>query len=282
MSFRTLFSFKKFKMSQQKPKKTDETVLLLGRSLFSNDIDSLLNTIKQKIIRPKETLVVYTPNPEQIVLAQKDNKFSQVLNKGDILIPDGVGVVLASKILSLWHNKPAVKTRIAGVDLVKKLLGLAGENNWKVLLLGGKGYDKGLHHVWNSGIAKETKLSLIWESGYEDISQPSKEEESDIQSLIKKTKPDVVFVAFGAPWQELWLDEHRELLSNSGVKLGMAVGGSFDMLFGKIKRAPLFMRAMGLEWLYRLIQEPWRWRRQLQLFVFMGLVLREIIKPKTK
>ena len=87
----------------------------------------------------------------------------------------------------------------------------------------------------------------------------------------------MVFVAFGAPWQEKWVIEHEELLNKSGVELVMVVGGSFDMLLGGLKRAPMWIRAIGMEWLFRLAQEPRRFKRQLKIFKFVGLATKDLI-----
>ena len=88
-------------------------------------------------------------------------------------------------------------------------------------------------------------------------------------------KPSIILVAFGAPWQEQWVVNHREFLEKNKVKLVMVVGGAIDMLTGKVQRAPKFVQQLQLEWLFRLIQQPWRWKRQLRLIQFIGHVLKE-------
>ncbi|MCC6710981.1 MAG: WecB/TagA/CpsF family glycosyltransferase [Candidatus Pacebacteria bacterium] len=227
-------------------------------------------------------LKVFTPNPEQFVLSRESKEFSRILSQGDILIPDGIGVVAFSQLAGKLLKTNSIKERIAGVDLVQRLLKLASDNNWKVLLVGGKAYTGKLHNIFVSGLAKKTQLSLLWDPGYDDITKPTKLEEDHLVKLISKEQPELVFVAFGAPWQEQWVVEHEELLTSSKVKLAMVVGGSFDMLFGKLKRAPLWVRAVGLEWLFRLIQEPSRWRRQLKLVKFIGLATSDLVTKLLK
>jgi N-acetylglucosaminyldiphosphoundecaprenol N-acetyl-beta-D-mannosaminyltransferase len=109
--------------------------------------------------------------------------------------------------------------------------------------------------------------------GYADIAHPTPTEHATVRFVINHQKPAIVLVAFGAPWQEAWAIRHQELLGAVGTKLVMAVGGSIDFMLGKVPRAPKFMRQFGLEWLFRLVLEPWRWQRQLRLVSFVQLLL---------
>jgi len=272
-------------MNQEKPKKTYETVLFMGKPLFSKSAERLLEIIGEKVIRTKKVVKVFTPNPEQLVLSRENKEFNQFLNQADILVPDGIGVVAFSQLAGQLLHQPSIEERISGVDLVQGLLKLASDNSWKVLLVGGRNYtDKTgkLHNIFVSGLNKERQLSLLWDPGYEQVTNPTKEEEAHLVKLIKKEQPDLVFVAFGAPYQEQWILAHEELLTTNGVKLAMVVGGSFDMLFGRLKRAPMLLRAIGLEWLFRLIQEPSRWRRQLKLVKFIGLAMSDLVTKLLK
>lgn len=280
--FRTLFSFQKFKMSQENQKKTYETVLFLGKPIFSNGIDLLLKVVSEKVIRTKKVIKLFTPNPEQLVLSRENKEFSSFLDQADILIPDGTGVVAFSQLAGRLLKQPSISERIAGVDLVQHLLKLASDNGWKVLLVGGKAYTGKLHNIFVSGLAKKTTFSLLWDPGYKNIRKPTKLEEDHLVKLVKKEQPDIVFVAFGAPWQEQWIIEHEALLTDNKVKLAMVVGGSFDMLFGKLKRAPLWVRAVGLEWLFRLVQEPSRWLRQFKLLKFIKIATVDLVRKITK
>lgn len=265
-------------MKRKTAKKTYETSLFLDKEVFSSDLNSLLRLVSEKVIRTQKTFKIFTPNPEQLVLAQENKKFSKYLNQADLLIPDGIGLVIFSKLSGKIKKKSSIKERISGVDMVQELLKMSSKKSWKVLLIGGKDYDKKLHNIYIPGISKKSRLSLLWSSGYKNVSKPTREEEKNLEALIKKEKPQLVFVAFGAPHQEKWVIENENLLNKNKVKLVMVVGGSFDMLLGKLKRAPMWMRAFGLEWLFRLIQEPSRFKRQFKLVKFIRLSIIEILK----
>ncbi len=263
-------------------KKTDQTVLLFKKSIFSSSKESLLNSLREKLIRSKKPLVIFTPNPEQLVLARKNPDFSKHLASADYLIPDGIGLIWAAKLLNWFGRGKAIRERITGIDLATDFLEWAAREDWSVLLLGGKGY----HQAGDSelqlktSLPKSKKLKLQWLEGYQNVARRTTAEEKTVRQTISKLKPQLVLVAFGAPQQEQWVVEHRDLLTKAGTKIVMVVGGSFDVLFGKLKRAPLWMRALGLEWLYRLLQEPHRWRRQLALLEFISLTFKQALSGK--
>jgi N-acetylglucosaminyldiphosphoundecaprenol N-acetyl-beta-D-mannosaminyltransferase len=116
------------------------------------------------------------------------------------------------------------------------------------------------------------ETDIYWLKGYQNVRKSDQNETKEIQKFISGYKPDIVWVGVGAPGQEVRIVEQSEWLARQGVRLAMAVGGTFDFLTGKLKRAPMRWRRWRLEWLYRLLQEPWRWRRQLALFQFWWLV----------
>ncbi|NCN03509.1 MAG: WecB/TagA/CpsF family glycosyltransferase [Candidatus Pacebacteria bacterium] len=284
-------------------KKTYLTTNLFGYEIFSRDYNSLLEILNFHLKNRDKTLSIFTPNPEQIVLAKKQKSFANYLGFADLLIPDGVGLLFAAKILAFFganKNKNGVNIkifqRITGIDLTKDLLKIAKKDDLKVLIVGGRDYEGreyetqkvrilGLDGNGNgsnkaSGATKkivDDDLNTIWwAEGYNKIYSPTDGESKSIISTIKELKPNLVFVAFGAPNQEKWIVENIETLKSSGVSIVVAVGGTFDVLFGKVARAPKLMQNLGLEWSYRLIVEPWRWRRQLSLLEFVGLVIKEI------
>lgn len=192
---------------------------------------------------------IVTPNPEHIMLAQEDSEFRKILNEVDLAIPDGVGVVWASKSL---------RERVTGTDLMLKVCELAAQEGYSVSFLGGQ---NGV--VFDAAKVLQQKfpgLKIVWL--VEDIPP----------STLYFPPSDLLFVAFGAPHQEKWIHQN---LPHLPVKVAMGVGGAFDFVSGKIKRAPVFVQRSGLEWLWRLILQPWRIRRQLALFKFVRLVWRE-------
>jgi N-acetylglucosaminyldiphosphoundecaprenol N-acetyl-beta-D-mannosaminyltransferase len=236
---------------------------MLRLKLFSKRRSALLKFLINHLESSQETLVVFTPNAEQAVQAYEDESFAKTLDQADLLIPDGSGIFFAAR--------GSLKEWIPGVDLVKDLLEIAGQRGEAVLVIGGRDYKKQATQIGD-------RLNLQWLEGHRDVTNPIPEEERAIAETIKRFRPGIVFVAFGAPWQEKWVVAHRQLLAQSGVKVAMVVGGAFDMLTGRLQRAPRWLRRLGLEWAYRLYQEPWRWRRQLRLVKFAWLVLSGGIK----
>ncbi len=220
----------------------------------------------RKILEQEKLTIVMTPNPEQIMLARREKRFLELLQQADILLPDGYGLVWAS----------GAKERLTGSDSVKEILKIATEKKLKVLLIGGN-YEKNEKDelIVADGVEKSV---IFYTKGYQNISKVDQNEEKEVKLLISKIKPDIVFLAFGAPKQEEWLINHQEFLKNKQVKMAMAVGGSFDFLLNKIKRAPILWQQLRLEWLWRLIQEPKRLKRQLVLPQFAFLVITGQIK----
>jgi N-acetylglucosaminyldiphosphoundecaprenol N-acetyl-beta-D-mannosaminyltransferase len=249
---------------------------ILGFQLFSKRKVDLLKKIQIHLSSKNECLIIFTPNAEQLVQTEQNPKFNRYLQQADILIPDGISLVWSSRLLSLRGKSRPIAERIAGVDLTQELLQLAKKQDLHCLVIGGEGY----HHLQPDSQQVGDNLwqlqpHLFWTPGYQNIQRPNKKEEQVLKSNLKKLKPHIVFAAFGAPWQEEWIIEHRDFLNNQDVRLAMSVGGAFDLILGKLKRAPGWMRKLGLEWLYRLIQEPWRWKRQLRLAKFVKMVLNQ-------
>lgn len=211
---------------------------------------------------------IFTPNPEMLVDAQKDRYFQEVLNSGDLNTCDGTGLVFAS------FGK---LKKIAGVDFMLDICSLAQEKNKSVYLLGSGDDDvvkraagelkKRFKDLKICGFNKGLKIATA-EAGprphggkrLEDCKIEYDETgNGDILYDIIMQAPDILFVGFGHGKQEKWIYEN--LAQMPSVKVAMGVGGGFDFLSGKVKRAPKFMRFLGLEWLWRLILEPWRVKR---------------------
>lgn len=249
---------------------------ILGFQLFSSHKSDLLKKIQIHLSSKNDCLVIFTPNAEQLVQTEQNPKFNRYLQQADLLIPDGISLVWSSRLLS-WKGKScSIAERIAGVDLVQDLLQLAKQQELRCLVVGGEGYQNLLSSSKQTGDNFwQLRPYLFWTPGYQNIQRPTKKEERVLESGIKQLKPDIVFAAFGAPWQEAWIIEHLQFLNNQDAKLAMSVGGAFDLILGKLKRAPAWMRSLGLEWLYRLIQEPWRWKRQLRLVKFVKMLLNQ-------
>jgi N-acetylglucosaminyldiphosphoundecaprenol N-acetyl-beta-D-mannosaminyltransferase len=204
--------------------------------------------------------VVYTPNPEMVMAAQKDAEFMKILNASTLTVPDGIGIVYGSKL-----TKNPIKQRVAGYDLVQGVFDLMKNTDKTVYFLGGA---PGVTDAAKAEMEKKHKgLKVVGtENGYFDDVR-----EKDIIADINAKKPDLLLVGIGFPRQEKWIYNHINELKS--VKAAIGVGGSFDVMSGNTKRAPMFFQKFGLEWFYRLITQPTRAGRMLQLPVFMLTVI---------
>lgn len=288
--------------------RTINKINILNVGITNASQSEVLEYIVENLENSERKRFVVTPNPEFLVLASKNNAFKNILNKADLALADGVGVVIAAKIL----GKP-LKERFAGVDLVKTLCEMVAEKPITVGFLGGKdGVAERaaeclqkmspnlkiafVGEEWSSGLNRQinntsepgknaslecdnkTSASaaiLAEDKSKEKIKSSACKESSLSNSTVKlldNGKVDVLFVAFGCPKQEFWIYENLEKIP---VKIAIGVGGTFDYISGKVPRAPKFIRAIGFEWLFRLIIQPWRIKRQLALLKFIYLVVKE-------
>ncbi|KUK84220.1 MAG: Glycosyl transferase, WecB/TagA/CpsF family [Microgenomates bacterium 39_6] len=225
----------------------------------------------EKIVRMASTAdkkgYIVTPNPEFIVKAQKDKNFADILNEADFSVPDGIGLVWAAKLF--YGQKKAPRKRITGVDLMADICQIAGKKGWSIFLLGAK---EGVADKCARKLEKKYGLRVLGTySGWADKSWDKKTRQI-IREKIGLRKCHFIFVAYGAGKQEHWIKRNLDKIP---VKMGMGVGGAFDFLSGEVKRAPKLFRKLGLEWLWRLIKEPWRWRRQTALPKFVFLVIKK-------
>lgn len=200
---------------------------------------------------------VVTLNAEILYKAQSDAALLDIINRAALVTPDGSGIVMAVQKLCGREIE-----RVTGIDLMLELCRRSAACGWRVYLLGAK-----------PGVAEAAALKLEqdfgtlvcgWHDGYF-----KEEDQAWIIGEINEKKPDILFVAMGAPRQDFWIDSNRERLH---VPLVMGVGGCYDVISGNVKRAPVFFQRMGIEWLWRLLCEPWRWRRMLALPKFLLLV----------
>jgi len=217
--------------------------------IFGVKIDNL--TMDEALKRIKGFVVL--PYSEFIVRAQKDEEFRNILNSADFCLCEGKGLWLMARFL-----KKPIKEPISGVDLIHNLRG-------RIFLLGGK-----------EGVAKKVKEKLNTkvvgtEHGHQDLKKVIKK--------INKAKPEILLVGLGSPKQEKWIYEN--LAKMPSVKMAVGVGGAFDFISGRVKRAPKFLQKIGLEWLWRLILQPWRIKRVFEgVFGLSWLVVRTKVKNK--
>lgn len=211
-----------------------------------------------KFLEQDKNHIICTPNAEIMMKSYKDEKLKEILNNSDMVVADGAGVVLASKILGC-----PLKERIAGYDLVQNILKLKLEKKIRIYLLGGS------PNVAKKAIEKNSNLEGIEFVG-EHHGYFTKSQDDEIIEEINKLNVDILLVGLGAPKQEKWIYENKDKLN---VKICIGVGGSFDVMAGNVKRAPKFFQEHGLEWFYRLCKQPQRIIRMIDLPLFILLVM---------
>lgn len=243
------------------------------KKLFGIEIENISKTqilekIKKDIQKLPSFYHIVSLNPEIFVISQKNQLFKEIVTKGQIRIIDGVGVVIAGYLL----NK-IFYSRLTGVELMKDLLDYAGLNSLRVMLIGAE--SNLANQIADCYNRKYSSVNFKGFRGINDIKNPSKEEEDQIFSIVSAFKPQFIFVAFGSPYQEIWLWRHQAQFA--GV-VCMGVGGAFDYLGSIIPRAPWFIQKIGMEWFFRLLVQPWRIKRQLRLIEFAYSVLKEKFK----
>lgn len=239
---------------------------LLGIPLDPLTIDDVLDKIKLYISSPSRFVHIVSINPENVVIANQNEQFMHICKNADLALTDGIGVLLAARILG-----KSVPERVSGSVLLPKLLDLAGAMSSTVVLIGSQAnLADSLARCYSRTYPKAT---FIGTNGYQNSQNPTLEEERDIEAIVRRTRPHFVFLALGSPTQEIWIDTHKKLLEGA---ICMGVGGAFDYLSGAIQQPQVIIRRMGLEWLYRLTIQPWRIQRQLKrLPIFIGMILKE-------
>lgn len=216
-----------------------------------------VNTTKAQFVKKldehlanQDKVFVVTANPEIVMKAREDEQYKKVIDQATYITADGIGVVKAAQLL----NKP-IPERVTGYDTTLDLLALAQEKQYSIYLLGGQQetLEKAVANIRSSypriNIAGQHNGFFDWRS-------------NTIQQEIIEKKPDLIFVALGVPRQENWIAQNLPALEK-GVCIG--VGGSFDVIAGTVERAPEIWQKANLEWLYRLIKQPSRWKRMLAL-----------------
>ncbi|MEK4712083.1 WecB/TagA/CpsF family glycosyltransferase [Sporosarcina sp. FSL K6-5500] len=231
---------------------------ILGVQVNTENYDELIPKVFRNIEDKKKSLVVAI-NPEKLMKAKEDPGLKALLNRAEFQIPDGIGVIIASKL-----KKGSISSRITGIDMMDRIVREAARTGRAVFLYGAKPgvADKAAQQL------KQTYPNLIvagTQDGYES-------DTSKVLETINKAKPDILFVAMGSPKQEQWIEQHRD---NLYPMLYQGVGGSFDVLAGNVKRAPAAFQRMGAEWLYRLLKEPSRLKRQMNLPKFLFEVFKQ-------
>lgn len=237
-----------------------DSIEILGVRVDDVTCDELLADVDAFVADGRPHQIV-TLNSEMLVAAHDDPDFRRMLNAADRNVADGVGLLLAARLLG--HP---LRGRVTGSDGIYHLATHCARQGYRPFFLGAR---PGVAPI----VAERLRaLNPGLEVAGTYAGSPRVEEEEEIVARVRAAAPDLLFVAYGVPAEEKWIARNRDRL---GVPVMIGVGGAFDFVAGVTRRAPLWMRRLGLEWLYRLLQEPWRWRRQLALPRFVGLVVRQ-------
>jgi N-acetylglucosaminyldiphosphoundecaprenol N-acetyl-beta-D-mannosaminyltransferase len=235
-----------------------QSVDILGVRVDDATYDDLLAAVDHFVASGRPHQIV-TLNPEMLVAAHDDPAFRRILAQSDLNVADGVGLMLAARLL----GRP-LRQRVTGSDGICHLARHSVQRGHRVFFLGA-----------GPGVAEATAQRLA--AAYPGLAvagtyagSPADGERAAVVDRVRAARPDLLLVAYGVPAEEKWIAHNR---ADLGVPAMMGVGGSFDFVAGVTRRAPPWMRRLGLEWLHRLLREPWRWRRQLALPRFLALVL---------
>jgi N-acetylglucosaminyldiphosphoundecaprenol N-acetyl-beta-D-mannosaminyltransferase len=237
-----------------------QSIRILGVRVDVVDMAASLEHIEALVQRRDGCHLVATVNPEFVMRARRDPAFSAVLESASLALADGDYVLWAAR-----RQGQRLRERVAGSDLVPELASLSARRGYRLFLLGGA-----------PGVAEEAARRLVRRNPELVVAgthagSPRPEDDAESLALIRSARPDILLVAYGAPYQEFWIARHREQLQ---VPVAMGVGGALDFLAGRVPRAPRWMRAAHVEWLFRLVRQPWRARRMAVLPQYVVEVIR--------
>ncbi|WP_439823156.1 WecB/TagA/CpsF family glycosyltransferase [Paenibacillus borealis] len=236
------------------------TVPIFGIRVSKIDMKATVAYLTEAV-RNREPHQVITANPIMVMTALENPAYMEIMKSAELVVPDGTGVVWAAE----YCHEP-VAERVAGFDLLHELLRQGERYTWKVYLLGST---PEVIHETSSRL--QTQYPGIVISGYHDGYFGPDDDEKIISGILE-AQPDLLFVARGADSQEPWIAKYKSRLN---IPVMMGVGGSFDVISGKTKRAPIAFQKLRAEWLYRLLKEPTRYKRMLALPKFAVKVMRE-------
>ncbi|ABO51615.1 N-acetylmannosaminyltransferase [Desulforamulus reducens MI-1] len=236
-------------------------IKLLGAPVDALNMKETVSQIKEFFKKGSKPHFIITLNPEYLYRAQDNEELMKLVQGADLVTPDGTGIVWAAKMAGF-----PVPERVTGIDLMLNLIPVAEQEGWGIFLLGAA-----------PGVAEDTAKNLkkqypnlIIAGTHDGYFKP--QEEAAIVKKIAEAKPHLLFVALGMPRQEQWIHRYKDQL---GVPVSMGVGGSFDVIAGRVERVSPWLQKLNLEWLGRLLKEPQRWRRQLVLPKFAWLVIKK-------
>ncbi len=252
---------------------TRNKISIFGVEILNVTFEESAKILKEFLQEDKLHTIV-TPNTEIVMACKKDEKLKNLINDQDLVIPDGIGLVIGSKI-----RKKPLKERVTGFDISMELIKIAHEEGYSLYLLGGE-----------PGIALQAQKKLQesfpgldivgTQHGYfkgTHLGQKGHPEELAVIADINEKKPDIIFLGLGFPKQEIWIEEYRNKLKS---KIIIGNGGVLDVIAGKSKRAPEIFIKLNLEWLYRLLKDPSRIKRQMAIpkFLFSIMTDKDAVK----
>lgn len=248
------FKYKKAPMNGENRKPR-----LWGVTVDNISLNYALSRVQHWIKTDRTPHMIVTPDALASLRSRTDARYRRIVRNAGLVLPDGAGLIGALRLVGT-----PIQERIPGVEFTEHLCRRAASEGWRVWMLGGE-----------PGVADAAAAKLIEKfpglivtgtcDGY------FKEEETEtICKTIRESKADILFVGLGVPKQEYWLEKH---LASTGAVVGMGIGGSMDVISGRLTRAPKIWQKCGMEWLYRVIQEPWRWRRISKLPVFVWYLI---------
>lgn len=236
------------------------SVRVLGCRVDAIDVSGAVARIVA-LARGSEPSLVVTLGTEMVVRARTDARFREVVNRSALSLCDTIGVLFAAR---LWGAR--IPERVAGIELIDPLCAAFAREGISIYLLGAKGDTA----ERAARTLRERYPTLVIAGARDGYFAPADDE--SVADAIARTGAQVALLGLGSPRQECWIDAH---LLRAGCAVGIGIGGSFDVLAGNVERAPEAWQRANLEWLYRLLKEPQRWRRQLALPYFVLLTLRE-------
>ncbi len=240
----------------------NQKINFFGTEVDNLTIDETLSIIEESLDAGKK-IIREDINAAKVVWMENDPKFKQMIQKADVINADGQSVVFASKFLG--HT---IKERVSGVDLMEKITAHAKNRQWRIFFLGAS--EEVITKTVNTYTQKYSKDIIAgYHHGYFD-----EKDEKKIVDLINISNANILFIGMPSPQKEYFIHKYYQKLT---CNLIMGVGGSFDVVAGKVSRAPVWMQKSGLEWLYRLLQEPGKmWKRYLYTnSIFLWLIFKE-------
>ena len=230
---------------------------ILNLDILNTDYDEFMKNIEEDILQDRKKTIVAI-NPEKIMKLKEDKNLNDFVKNAEYLIPDGVGILMASKKLG-----GSITKRITGVDTMDHICELAAKKGFRIFMLGGK--EEVVQGAKNNLKKKYPDICIVGTRNGYDLN------DDETVKMINDSGAQILFIAMGSPKQENWIRDKRDRLN---INIFQGVGGSFDVVGGYVKRAPKWMQNLGLEWLDRLLRNPSRIFRQVNLIRFYWMILK--------